>query len=75
MQDLLEEANRDVITVGTHEDEDDATRVGMHVDIVVIPSMITVSSWVDTTVERPLDETTSSAKRVAVGVCRQAMRK
>lgn len=75
MQDLLEEATLLMITVGTQLVEFGATRVEMHVDIVVTPSILTVASSVDTIVETAFVEISDVPKSVAVGVCRQAMRR
>ena len=72
MQDLLVLAIVLVIWVGTQVVAD-ATTVGMHVDITVIASMMRVWSSVDTIVETALVERTVDPKRVAVGVCWQAM--
>ena len=74
MQDLLEEPILLVIRVGTQV-EVFATTVGMHEDITVIPSKMTVTRSEDTIVEITLVEITDVPKRVAVGVCWQAMRR
>lgn len=63
-----------MITVGTQEVDEDPTSVGMHVVLTLIPSMMTVTSSVDTIVETSDVVTTEVPKRVAVGVAWQSIR-
>lgn len=76
MQHLLVEANRLEVTVGTQGGVELAAGGGvMQIVTRFIPSTMSVWSWVDTRLETSNVVTTEVPKRVAVGVCRQAMRK